>query len=132
LLVRRAKRVGVEIHSDVHSVPETIHELGVSVMLSPQTISAGFPNRIIDAAYRAGVPTVASPETIRGIPEQLAASVPAASTPEQWTRQIRTLLTEDGSRDLVVELQDGIERVCGAGTVSSALLAAYEHATSMA
>ncbi len=41
-------------------------------MLSPQTISAGFPNRIIDAAYRAGVPTVASPETIRGIPEQLA------------------------------------------------------------
>jgi len=125
LVERWAKRGDIKIHRDVASVPDTIRQLQVSVMLSPQSVSAGFPNRVIDAVYRAGVPIVASPQTIWGAPPALAEKIPVADAPAEWPHQIRGLLTGDGRRDLVVELQNRIDRVCGAEVVADSLTSAY-------
>lgn len=130
LLVRRAEQLAVEIHRDVASVPRTIRELGVSVMVSPQRVSGGFPNRVVDAVYRAGVPIVCSRETVWGIPDVLAGRLPVASTPEDWLRQTRASVAGDAGAELVVELQQLIDDVCGPQAVTRALTAAYEHALS--
>jgi len=127
LLVRTAKRAGVEIHADVASVPATIRRLGISVMVSPQRISTGFPNRVVDAIYRAGVPIVASPETVRGLPEELALSIPVAAGPDEWLQQVR-MLAAGARRDLIVELQGHIDDACGPGVVVDTLIAAYGRA----
>lgn len=127
LLVRTAERAGVELHADVTSVPETIRELGVSVMVSPQRISTGFPNRVIDAIYRAGVPIIASPETVRGMPKELALSIPVAAGPDEWLQQVR-MLVGSARRDLVVELQGRIDDACGPSVVVDTLTTAYDRA----
>jgi glycosyltransferase involved in cell wall biosynthesis len=127
LLVRAAMRAAVEIHADVTSVPETIRQLGVSVMVSPQRISTGFPNRVIDAIYRAGVPIVASPETVRGMPKELALCMPVAAGPDEWLQQAR-MLAGGARRDLVVELQGRIDDACGPSVVVDTLIAAYDRA----
>ncbi len=127
LLARTARRAGVEIHADVASVPGTIRRLGVSVMVSPQRVSTGFPNRVIDAIYRVGVPIVASPETVRGMPEELAPCIPIAAGPDEWLRQVRTL-AGGAKRDQVVELQGRIDDACGPEVVVNTLVAAYDRA----
>jgi glycosyltransferase involved in cell wall biosynthesis len=128
LLVRSAKRASVEVHANVASVPETIRQLGVSVMLSPQRISTGFPNRVVDAIYRAGVPVIASPETVRGAPGPLAPHIPVAASPQEWLQQVRALAAGT-TRDLVVHLQDCIEEACGPSAVVDTLTAAYSRAS---
>jgi hypothetical protein len=127
LLARTARHAGIEIHADVASVPETIRQLGVSVMVSPQGISTGFPNRVVDAVYRAGVPIIASPETVRGMPEELARYIPVAGGPDEWLQQARAL-AGDGTRDSIVELQGRIDDVCGPSVVADTLVAAYDRA----
>jgi hypothetical protein len=126
-LLRRARRAGVEIHSDVESVPATIRALGVSLMLSPQTVSAGFPNRVVDAVYRSGVPIVASAETVAGMADELASMTPLARLPEEWLARTCELLAVD-TRELVLEMQRQIEAGSSPGAVSGALTAAYDRA----
>jgi hypothetical protein len=123
-VVRTARRAGIEIHANVRSVPETIRELGVSVMLSPQRISTGFPNRVVDAVYRAGVPVLVSPETARGMPADLAPHVPVADTPEEWLRQTSDLAGA-ASGEAISELQERIEGACGPVVVLDTLTSAY-------
>jgi hypothetical protein len=125
VLARTARHAGIEIHADVASVPGTIRQLGVSVMVSPQGISTGFPNRVIDAVYRAGVPIIASPETVRGMPEELARYIPVASSPDEWLQQARTF-PGGAMRESIVELQDRIDDVCGPRVIADTLIAAYE------
>ena len=127
LLVRAAERAAIEIHADVTSVPETIRQLGVTVMVSPQRVSTGFPNRVVDAVYRAGVPIVASPETVRGAPEELAVRIPVASSPHEWVQRTRAL-AGDAIRDLVIGLQGLIDDACGPSVVVEALMDAYDRA----
>jgi glycosyltransferase involved in cell wall biosynthesis len=127
LLAQAAGRATVEIHADVASVPGTIRRLGVSVMVSPQRVSTGFPNRVIDAIYRAGVPIVASPETVRGMPKELAPCIPVAAGPDEWLQQAR-MLAGGAKRDLVVELQGRIDDACGPDVVVNTLIAAYDRA----
>jgi glycosyltransferase involved in cell wall biosynthesis len=127
LLVRAAKRAAVEIRANVASVPGTIRQLGISVMLSPQAVSTGFPNRVVDAIYRAGVPIVASPETVRGMPEELARYIPVAVGSDEWLRRVRTF-AGGAMRDSIVELQGRIDDVCGPSVVADALVAAYDRA----
>jgi glycosyltransferase involved in cell wall biosynthesis len=130
LVLRTARKAGVEVHADVTSVSAAIRELGVSVMLSPQTVSAGFPNRVIDAVYRAGVPIVASRETVAGMPEALALAMPVATTPRAWAQQTSSLLTGETSQDLVVDLQERIDGICGPDRVAGVLTTAYRSAMS--
>jgi glycosyl transferase family 1 len=127
LLVRTANRAAVEIHADVRSVPDTIRELGVSVMVSPQRVSTGFPNRIVDAIYRAGVPIIASPETVRGLPEDMAPRVPVAVGPGDWLQQAR-VLAGGATREEVVDLQERIDDACGPNVVVGMLIDAYDRA----
>jgi hypothetical protein len=127
LLARTARRADVEIHADVASVPATIRQLGISVMVSPQGISTGFPNRVIDAIYRAALPIVASPETVRGMPKALARHIPVAAGPEEWVRQVRTLVG-GAPREMIVELQGRIDAACGPSIVVETLTASYERA----
>ena len=127
LLVRAAERAAIEIHADVTSVPETIRRLGVTVMVSPQRVSTGFPNRVLDAIYRAGVPIVASPETVRGAPPELALRIPVATSPDEWVQRTRELAGH-ARCDLVVELQRLIDDVCGPSVVVDALTCAYDRA----
>jgi hypothetical protein len=128
LVLRAAQDADVEVHPDVASVPAAIRQLGVSVMLSPQRVSAGFPNRVVDAVYRAGVPIVASPETVAGMPEELARAMPVASTPRAWAQTTHGLLVGDTSTDLVGGLQHQIDGICGAERVARGLITAYEKA----
>jgi glycosyltransferase involved in cell wall biosynthesis len=128
LVLRAARQAGVDVHPDVASVPAAIRQLGVSVMLSPQTVSAGFPNRVIDAVYRAGVPIVASRETIAGMPESLARAIPVADTPRAWAEQTRALLAGDTAGNLVSDLQLRIGEICGAERVADVLITAYGNA----
>ena len=127
LLARIASRADIEIHANVASVPATIRQLGISVMVSPQGISTGFPNRVIDAIYRAGLPIVASPETVRGMPDALAPHIPVASGPEEWVRQVRTL-AGGAAGETIVELQGRIDDACGPSVVVGTLTAAYNRA----
>jgi hypothetical protein len=126
-LARTARRAGIEVHADVASVPGTIRQLGISTMLSPQGISTGFPNRVVDAIYRAGVPIVASPETVRGMPEALARYIPVAAGPDEWVRQVRAV-AETATGEAIAELQGRIDETCGPGVVVETLLSAYDRA----
>jgi glycosyltransferase involved in cell wall biosynthesis len=129
LLARTARHADIEIHADVESVPGAIRRLGVSVMVSPQRISTGFPNRVIDAIYRAGVPIVASPETVQGMPEELGPCIPVAADPDGWLQQVRTL-AGSAMRDPILELQGRIDDSCGPNVVVDTLIAAYDRARS--
>jgi len=128
LVVKRAKMIGAELHPDVASVPDTLRELGVAVMLSPQNVSTGFPNRVVDAVYRAGVPIVSSPETLSGAPPELAAQLPVADAASEWPERIRHLMRAESGDELVLTLQDVIEEVCGPQRVADLLVTAYRHA----
>jgi hypothetical protein len=129
-LRRTAMRVGASIHQDVASVPLTLRELGVATMVSPQAISTGFPNRVVDAAYRAGAPIVVSPQTARGAPEELARALPVADSPEEWSSEILRLSVPAVGGDLVAELQDRIDETCSAERVAALLVDAYAEAMS--
>lgn len=96
-------------------------------MVSPQRVSTGFPNRVVNAVYRAGVPIVASPETVRGAPEELAVRIPVASSPHEWVQRTRAL-AGDAIRDLVIGLQGLIDDACGPSVVVEALMDAYDRA----
>jgi hypothetical protein len=96
-------------------------------MLSPQGISTGFPNRVVDAIYRAGVPIVASPETVRGMPERLARHIPVAGGPDEWVRQVGAF-AGGAMGETIVELQGRIDEACGPSVVVETLLAAYGRA----
>lgn len=124
-LLRSAERAGAEVHADVRSVPETIRELAVSAMLSPQTVSAGHPNRVVDAVYRAGVPIVASPETLGGAPSAVRREIPVAVEPEEWLEQLHRVLAGGSRREAVVRGQEAIEGACGPEVVGNSLVEAY-------
>lgn len=128
LLRRRARRANIEVYRDVANVPQTLRRLGASLMVSPQRVSAGFPNRVIDAVYRTGIPIIVSPETRVGAPEALARGLPVADRPEEWLQQTRALLSDGTGPELVAELQRLIDQVCGPHVVVEALLSAYDQA----
>jgi glycosyl transferase family 1 len=127
-VLRRADASGIEVHADVASVPRKLGELGVSVLISPQQISAGFPNRIVDAVYRAGLPVVASRQTLEGAPRELAALTPVAETEEGWVRETLALLAEPRRREAIVALQSRIDALCAPEVVVTELISAYEEA----
>ncbi len=131
LVVRTLTRASIALYRDVSSIPETIRRLRAAVMVSPQRVSAGFPNRVTDAVYRAGIPIVVSAETARSAPPALAEHLPTAHTAEAWVAEARKLLAPAARDDVVEGLQQAIDNTCGPETVVRTLTAAYSRALAL-
>jgi glycosyltransferase involved in cell wall biosynthesis len=78
------------------------------VNVVPLRLGAGFPNKIIEA-LALGVPTVASNNSVEGLPDELKQFILTADNPEEFADQILFLLEDNRLKNMLVN--EGIEKI---------------------
>jgi len=121
---RLARREGWRLAANVPSVP---HELRCStIAVAPHEICGGFPNRLLDSVYRAGLPLVSSPVVAATLPSSVRPLVPVANEPSEWGELIASMRKDwDGTRGAIAATQAVLERDCGFESVHDLVVAAY-------
>jgi polysaccharide biosynthesis protein PslH len=94
--VRRLARLdGVHVIGQVPDVRPYLRRAAVAVV--PLRIARGIQNKILEA-LALGLPTVASPASLSGLPAEPGRELLAAETPEEWTTAIQQLFDDPGLR----------------------------------
>jgi hypothetical protein len=118
---------GLELRCDVASVPAALSDM--RVVVAPQQVVGGFPNRVADSVYRAGLPVVASSESLAGLPPWAAEFVVRAGCREEWVEECTRLSRDPMAARKLVDVGQGLlQDFCSPHVIESSLLRAYRRA----
>ena len=88
-------RAGVEVTGEVASVVDELH--AAAVVVAPLRIARGVQNKVLEA-MAAGRPVICSPQAYEGVGGLRGSELLVADTPEQWVRDVVSLLRDPGLR----------------------------------
>lgn len=90
-----ASRVGVEVTGEVPSVIDELH--AATVVVAPLRIARGVQNKVLEA-MAAARPVICSPQAYEGVGGLRGSELLVADTPEQWVRDVVSLLRDPARR----------------------------------